>query len=314
MRVFLTGATGAIGRFVVPRLVADHDVSALARSKEKAEALTRAGAIAVQVSMFDTEGLVEAFAGHDVVVNLATAIPPMRRAMRGSAWAENNRIRTEGSRAVVDAALAAGVSVLVQESITLTYPDHGDQWIDEDLPIEPAAGVVSIREVEANAARFTDAGRTGVVLRFGAFYGPGSSQSAQILASGRRHIGLVMGRPEGFLSSIYLSDAAAAVTAALGAPPGVYNVVDDEPLTKRNYAAAVGAAVGKRPWLMMPGRAALIGGERTATLTRSQRVANLRFRTATDWAPHYPNARDGWKATVATVATVADTTIEVSHV
>ncbi len=300
MKVFVTGATGAVGRFVVPRLLAEnHEITALARTNEKATVLTDAGASVAQVSMFDRVALTSAFAGHDVVVNLATAIPPASRAWRASSWAENRRIRTEGSTAVVDAALAAGVRQVVQESITFTYPDRGDRWIDEDVPIEPPPGTYSTAVAEANAQRFTDAGHAGLVLRFGAFYGPGSAQSDQILAAARRHVGLVMGRPGGYLSSIHLDDAAAATCAALGAPPGVYNVVDDEPLTRRDFATAVGAALGQRTWLYVPGRAALLGGDRTAALTRSQRVANGRFRIATDWAPRYANARDGWAATVA---------------
>lgn len=301
MKVFVTGATGAIGRFVVPRLLAQqHHVTALARSEEKAKPLRTAGAgVAQGVSIFDTEALAAAVGGHEVVLNLATAIPAPSRAWRASAWAANTRIRSEGSVAVIDAALAAGVGRVVQESISFTYPDNGDRWIDEDLAVDPPPGTEPALVAEANTKRFTDAGGAGVVLRFGGFYGPGSAQSDQILAAGRRHAGLVMGRPAGYISSIHLDDAAAAVCAALDAPPGIYNVVDDEPLTKRAYAAAVGAAVGKRPWVSLPGRAALIGGARTSVLTRSQRVTNRRFREATGWAPAYPSAREGWAATAA---------------
>ena len=195
MKLFVTGATGAVGRFVVPLLVAQgHDVTALARTEDKAKVLQEAGATAARVSIFDPDELAATFAGHDVVLNLATAIPPMNRAWRASSWAENNRIRSEGSKAVVDAALAAGVEQVVQESITFIYPDHGDAWISEDLPVEPPPGVASVGLAEANAQRLTDAGGRGVVLRFGAFYGPGSSQSDQIIAAARRHIGLAVGR------------------------------------------------------------------------------------------------------------------------
>lgn len=299
MKVFVTGATGAVGRYVVPRLIAqDHEVTALARTAEKARALRDAGAQAAEgVSIFDRDALTEAFSGHDAVLNLATAIPPMGRAWRPAAWAENDRIRTDGSAAVVDAALAAGVGRLVQESITFTYPDRGDGWIDEDVAVDPPPNTGGAVVAEGNAARFTQAGRAGVVLRFGAFYGPGSSHSDLILASARRHIGLLVGRPEGFISSIHLDDAAAAASAALDASPGVYNVVDDEPLTKRGYADAAAAAAGTKPWLHGPGRVALLAGQGAAALTRSHRVANRRFREATGWAPRFPSAREGWAAT-----------------
>jgi len=287
MKVFVTGGTGAIGRLVVLRLVARHEVTALARTPEKATALAAAGARTAEVSLFDPEQLAAAFAGHDVVLNLATAIPPPNKALQAAAWTENNRIRTEGSTAVVDAALAAGVGQVVQESIIFPYPDSGDRWIDEEVPLDPVAALQSTVVAESNARRFTDAGRTGVV------------QSDQILDAARRHIGLAIGRPGGYISSIHVDDAAAAAVAAIGIPPGVYNVVDDDPLTKRDFARAVGDAVDAKPWFLTPGRVARLGGKRTAALTRSQRVTNRRFREAAGWAPRFASAREGWAATVA---------------
>jgi nucleoside-diphosphate-sugar epimerase len=109
VRVFVTGGTGAIGRQAVPALVsAGHQVSALARSQVKAAWLREQGAVPVQASLFDAQGLAEVFAGCDAVVSLATAIPPMRQFMSARAWAANQRVRAEGSAAVVDAALVAG--------------------------------------------------------------------------------------------------------------------------------------------------------------------------------------------------------------
>src|SRR5215831_14635720 len=109
MRVFVAGGTGAIGGHAVPALVsAGHQVSALARSPASADQLRRQGAAPVEVSLFDPSGLARALAGCAVVVNLATAIPPMRQFMSARAWAASQRVRTEGSSAVVDAALATG--------------------------------------------------------------------------------------------------------------------------------------------------------------------------------------------------------------
>ena len=117
MKVFVTGGTGAIGRHVIPALVSEgHTVSALVRTSEKAAGLTEQGATPVSVSIFDTSALAAAVAGHDAIANLATAIPPVTRFMRAKAWHDNDRIRTEGSAAVVDAAIAAGVGRFVQES------------------------------------------------------------------------------------------------------------------------------------------------------------------------------------------------------
>jgi nucleoside-diphosphate-sugar epimerase len=110
----------------------------------------------------------------------------------------------------------------------------------------------------------------------------------------------VLGAPDSYVSSIHMTDAAAAVVAALDAPAGTFNVVDDEPLTKRDYAAALAAAAGKATWVRGPGRAALLFGDRLTSLTRSLRVSNARLRAATGWAPRYPSAREGWIATAAT--------------
>jgi nucleoside-diphosphate-sugar epimerase len=97
-------------------------------------------------------------------------------------------------------------------------------------------------------------------------------------------------------------DAGRAVVAALGVPSGPYNIVDDEPLTKREYADALAVAAGKRPWLRVPGRTALLLGDRSTSLTRSLRVCNARFKSETSWTPRYPSAREGWRATAAVLS------------
>lgn len=302
MKVFVAGGTGAIGRHAVRALVrAGHEVTALARSPEKAAVLQREGAVPITVSIFDRAGLAQAFKGHEVVVNLATAIPSTSKFMDSTAWATNDRIRTEGSAAIVDAAGAAGAARVVQESVCMLYRDRGHAWIDEDWPTDDYPMARANHAAEASANRFSAAGGIGVVLRFGWFYGPGATHSEEFLALARRHICVMLGRPDGYVSSIHVADGGAAVVAALGLPAGTYNVVDDEPLTKRAYADALAAATGKRAWLRLPGRFALLLGDRSTSLTRSVRVSNRRFRNASGWAPEYPSAREGFKA-MATVA------------
>jgi nucleoside-diphosphate-sugar epimerase len=303
MKVFVTGATGAIGGHAVPTLIGEgHIVTALARTPEKAASLLKQGAQPVAVSIFDPSALAAAFAGHDAVINLTSAIPSMSQFMQPKAWQENDRVRTEGSAAIVDAALAAGVSRLVQESVSMLYPDRGDAWIDEMMPTDFYPMAQANLAAEANAGRVTAAGGTGVVLRFGWFYGPGATHSEQFLHLARYHLCVMMGHADSYVSSIHMADAGAAVAAALHAPAGIYNIVDDEPLTKREYADALATAADRRAWLRLPGRAALLLGERSTSLTRSLRVSNKHFKSATGWAPRYPSAREGWLATAATVA------------
>ncbi len=298
MKVFITGGTGAIGRHAVPALVkAGHDVTAVARSDEKARMLSDQGATPVQVSIFDRPALAGLVAGHDAVVNVATHVPPTRRAASRAAWAEHDRIRREGSAALAGAAEDAGVGRFVQEAITFTYPDRGDEWIDEDVPFDVADPFGTAVAAEESVRRFTAAGGTGVALRFGAFYGPGSEQTEVLVRLARRHVGFLVGRPGDYVSSIHLADAGAAVAAALSVPAGTYNVVDDEPVTKRETAAAIGEAVGARPWVHVPGRLTPLlmrGQPAAALLARSQRVANGRFRSASGWAPAYPSVREGF--------------------
>jgi nucleoside-diphosphate-sugar epimerase len=298
LRVFVAGGTGAIGRHVIPALVQEgHTVTALARTPAKAAVLAVQAATPVSVSLFDRSALTAAFAGRDAVVNLATAIPPMTRFMSVKAHRDNDRVRTQGAAAVVDAALAAGVGRLVQESVSMLYRDQGACRIDEDAPIDRYPMARANLAAEASTQRFSQAGGTGVVLRFGWCYGPGATHSEQLFALARRHIGLVLGPPSGYVSSIQMTDAAAAVAVALHASAGTFNVVDDEPLTKREYAQALARAAGTAMWLRGPGRVALLFGDRLTSLTRSLRVSNARFRTETGWAPRYPSAREGWIAT-----------------
>lgn len=295
MRVFVTGA---IGRYVVPALVRDgHSVSALARTSEKARWLTSQGATPVSVSLFEPAALAEAFAGHDAVTNLATALPSTTRFMSSAAWRDCSRIRSEGSATVVAAATASGVERIIQESVTMIYRDNGAGWVDEDAPVDAYPIARTNLAAEANARRFAETGGTPIVLRFGLFYGPGAAHSEQIFGFARRHLGFVPGRPDSYLSSIHVADGADAVAAALTAPAGTYNIDDDEPLTKLGFAQACADAVGAAIWARGPGRLGLLVGDRLTSMTRSVRASNKRFRKATEWTPTYPSAREGWAAT-----------------
>ncbi len=295
MKVFVTGGTGAIGGHAVPAVVrGGHQVSALARTPDKAEQLRAQGATPVVASIFDRPAMTDALAGHDALVNLATAIPSTWKFMHSKSWVANDRIRTQGSAALVDAALAAGVSRVVQESVSMLYRDRGAAWIDEDWPTDNYPRARANHAAEASANRFTASGGIGVVLRFGLFYGPGARHSEEFLELARRGLCVMLGLPHTYVCSIHVADGGAAVAAALSVPAGTYNVVDDEPLTRRAYADALAAAAHRRVWLRVPGRAALLLGDRSTSLTRSLRVSNAHFRKASGWAPVWPSARVGW--------------------
>lgn len=307
MKVFFAGATGVLGRRAVPAMVQrGHQVTALARTPEKAELLRRLGATPVTVDLFDRDAVKHAVSGHDAVVHAATSIPsPTRMALR-RAWAANDRLRAEATPILADAARAGGATVFVKESVTFSYADGGDAWLDETAPLAPAANLTSSVLAEGVAEQFTDpvAGRRGVVLRYGMFYGPDSDSTVATLKAARRGIAAALGARHNFTSSIHTDDAATALAAALGVPAGVYNVTDDEPVTWEDYFAALASALGKRRLRLLPALAAKAGGRGTAALSRSLRVSNQRFRAASGWEPSYPSVRDGWAAVVAALSAI----------
>jgi nucleoside-diphosphate-sugar epimerase len=289
MKVFVSGATGAVGEPAVRLLVeAGHTVTAAARSPQRADLLRSLGASPVILDLFDREAVRDAVAGHDAIVNLATHIPPISKAMLPRAWAENDRIRRVVSRNLVDAAIAGGVGRIIQEAICFFYAESGDRWLDEDAPLDLPPYARSVADAEAQARRLTEAGGTGVVLRFGLFYGP-RSEGPPVLARG------------GYMSSVHTDDAAAAVVAALRAPAGTYNVVDDEPMLRAEYAAAARGALG-RSIRLLPAAVLSMMGPRATVAVRSARVTNRRFREATGWAPRYRSVREGFAALAASPA------------
>ena len=299
MQVLVTGATGVVGRRVVPILVArGHGVKAIGRSPERLAALERKGAATSRADLFDPEALRAAVAGCDAVLNLATHIPTTTRMLLPGAWAENDRVRQIGSANLVDAALAANARRFVQESFAPAYPDRGDQWIDEETALEPTVYNRTILDAEASAARFTRGGGTGVVLRFGAFYGPDSRFLQDMVGIVRRGWVSIPGAPESFLSPLAHDDAAAAAVAALELQTGTYNVADDEPVTRREYFGTLAAALGVPPPKFPPPWTARLLGSTGELLSRSQRISNRKLRSSSAWAPKYASVREGWREVV----------------
>jgi len=305
MKVFLAGATGVLGRPTVRALVdAGHEVRGTARGEQKSQLVRSLGAEPVAVDLFDPEALKTAAAGSEAVLHFATKIPPLMRMRSKGAWRENNRLRSEASRHLGDAAIATGASVYVYESITFLYGEHGDEWISEDssLSIAWPAALNSTLDAEREVKRFTDAGGRGISLRYVAFYAPYAQSTLDTVRLARRRLLPVPGDGANFVSSIHVDDAAAAAVAALDAPAGVYNVADDEPLRMRDYARAVTDAFGLKPprrvpkWLFR-----LLGGGPAKYILSSQRVSNARFKDRTGWSPKYPSARDGWEQIAASL-------------
>ena len=300
MRIFVAGATGVLGRRAVAQLAeAGHQVTGVARTTEKADLLRSLGVTPAAVDLFDAAAVKGAVDGHEVVANLATHIPNLSKAALPGAWSENDRIRGEASRNLVDAALATGAGRYIQESIAFLYEDGGPAWLDEDAPLDVPALGRSVLDAEAEARRFAAEGGVGVVLRFGQFYAPEAAHTIAMARMVKRRVAPAVGDADGYVTSINADDAGSAVVAALQAPAGVFNVTDDDPVTRKIYGEVVATAFGKKPPRMIPKLVVKAGGSKANYLMRSHRVSNRRFKEATGWAPTYPSVREGWPVVAA---------------
>ena len=294
MRILIAGGTGVLGTpSVAGLLAAGHEVSAVARRPGARQALSAAGATAISLDIFDASAVRDAARGHDAIVNLATRIPSPPAAARLKAWEDNDRLRRDASRILAHAALDVGAR-FVQESFAPTYRDNGDAWITEDHPLDPVAQTGTVVDAEASAALVTEGGGAGVVLRFGLFYGPDDAK--RWLDAAAKGLLMLPGPGDRYSSMIYVPDAASAVVASLDLPPGAYNVVEDEPLTRTAHAQVLAEVVGKprlRPLPAVTGRLPVL-----RALARSHRISNAKLRAASDWSPAAPSPREGWALTL----------------
>lgn len=283
-RIFVVGGTGVLGRRVVPALTArGHDVTVNVRSDDAASAVDAAGASPTRVDVFDPSAVATGVDGHDVVVNVATAIPTGASAVRRSAWRTNDRIRTEVSAAFASAA-ASSRGRYIGESITFPYLPSGDEWIDESAQRTFFWGNESIRDAEAAAESVTRAGGTGVVLRFAMFWASDSAHMRTIASAARRGIFVIPGAADARISWIHVDDAASAVVAALDAPAGTYNVAEPDPLVRGEHCDALAAAVGRTTLRRVPSWLQKAAGAPLESMMRSQRISSAALTDATGWS------------------------------
>ena len=296
LRIFVAGGTGVIGRRVIPVLVSDgHRVYASSRSDEGRKQIVAQGAEPVAVNLYDSEDVKRGVGHQDVVINLSTHIPSSSTKMLLPwAWRENDRVRREVSANLGDAARIGGADCFIQESFAPIYEDAGDRWIDETWPVRPARYNKSTIEAERAANRFTKHGGRGIILRFAYFYGADSIATRDMIRLVRKGVSPLVGPPDAFISSISHDDAAAAVITAIHLPGGMYNVSDDEPVTRREWAGSLASALGVSPPRAVPGLLAKLGGSTVELLSRSQRLSNRKLREHSDWAPATPSIRDAW--------------------
>ncbi|MGH3357546.1 MAG: NAD-dependent epimerase/dehydratase family protein [Nocardioidaceae bacterium] len=284
MKVFVTGATGVMGRAVTRALhTAGHRVVGLAREPERAYVLESMNVQPAPGSLFDKDSLVTAMAGSDAVCNLATHVPVSTTGMRPRAWRVNDRIRSEGSRIVAEAAREAGVPRLVQESVSFLYADGAEEWLSESSPIEVTRVAEPVVLAETHAQDFGCASREAVVLRFGNIIGD-DALTRRRLARARSGQAIGMGNPKTWTHVIHVEDVGSAVLASLTAPSGIYNV-GAEPIRRGELAAAFAEVAEQDECAFYPRLVVKLGGERLEWMTRSQRVSSDRFARNAGWKP-----------------------------
>jgi nucleoside-diphosphate-sugar epimerase len=307
VRVFVAGASGAIGRPLVRRLLAaGHEVTGMTRRRERAEEIRGAGAEAVVCDAFDGPGLMAAVraAAPEAVVNQLTSLPQKYDPRRASFYEATNRVRVEGGHNLVEAARAAGAERLVTQSIAFLYAPEGGWVKDEDgRPFDDAPGhfgpaVAAMLAHEREVVESRDF--TGLVLRYGQFYGPGTYLAADghLGREVRRRRFPIVGPGTGTFSFLHLEDAAAATMAALerGAS-GVYNVVDDEPARLSEWLPVYAEALGAKPPRRVPvWLARLVAGSAVASSAVELRGAsNSKAKRELGWEPAHPSWRQGFR-------------------
>lgn len=301
MRILVTGATGVLGRAALPHLIeAGHEVSAVAHTDRGSTWLADLGVSPIEVDLFDPDAVGRALAGIDVVIHLATSIPPLSLMGKRETWRLNDRLRDQATRLLVDTAVIQGVQRFIQESVTFFYADGGDSWLDESAPISPSWEVLdSALAAEGHVARFGEAGGTAVVLRLSRLYGPGPASGEYLNAVSARKMPVV-GKGDNFVSSLHIDDAGTALAASLTAPGDIYNVADDDPVRSKEYLGILAAELGAPTPRRVPAWMARVAtGRAVGLLTTSHRVSNQAFKEATPWSPSHRSVRDGWPQVVA---------------
>jgi nucleoside-diphosphate-sugar epimerase len=280
MRIFLAGAAGVVGRPLVAMLVeAGHEVTGTTRTPERGTLLRSLGARAVIVDVYDRENL------HAIVRDARPeAVIHQLTDLAGGVSSGNARVRVEGTRNLVDAALAAGVRRMISQSIAFVYrpgdgPAREDEPLDLEAPPPRRATVEAVKVLEDATAEMPE----GVVLRYGSFYGPGSRYAPDGATAEQVRRG-ALPATTAITSFIHVADAARAAVLALKWPAGILNIVDDEPAPATEWLPIYAAALGASP--------PPFGEDQTRG---ARGASNARAREGLGWQPLYPSWREGFR-------------------
>jgi nucleoside-diphosphate-sugar epimerase len=304
MRVFVAGANGAVGRRLVPMLVArGHHVTGTTTNEQSKESIRALGAEPVVVDGLDAAGIGEAVARAepDAIIHEMTALSGTPDFRHFDRWfALTNRLRTQGTEHLLAAATASGVKRFVAQSFTGWSNAREGSWVKtEDDPLDPSPvkeQTETLAAIKFLERAVLDAPLEGIVVRYGGLYGPGSSETlAEIL---RKRMFPVIGNGAGVVSSTHVDDAAGGTVAALErGRRGIYNIVDDDPAPSREFIPAIAEALGAKPPLHIPawlGR--LLAGDVAVTMmTEGRGSSNAKAKRELDWTPIWPSWREGFR-------------------
>lgn len=307
MRIFIAGATGALGRWVTPRLIAaGHQVVGLSRSPQNHAWLSAQQAIPRTGDLFNAAQMRQLTADCDAILHLATAIPTKSRTTLRD-WQMNDRIRREGTRILVDAAHHNRCQLYLQQSLTLLYGDQQGAWVDETTPIPARQARVtqSAQEMERIVQETTaKAGLPSVILRFGTFYAPDAAHTQAMFGALKKGFFPIIGRGDNYSNLTHLADAATAIVKTVAAHQAIhgqtFNVVDDEPVTYQTLMTFIASQLGARPPIHLPVWVSklAVGAHLVENLTTSVRCRNQKFKAATEWQPTYATYRQGMIAAI----------------
>lgn len=306
MKVFVAGATGAIGKQLVPRLIAaGHEVVGTTRSESKRAALYELGATPVVLDALDADQVAAAVAEAqpDAIVHELTAIETLDIRHFDRSFAKTNRLRTEGTDHLLSAGRAIGVKRFVIQSFTSwPYARTGGPVKTEEDPLDPTpAGEMreSLDAIRHLETAVVDADWTeGIVLRYGGFYGPGTSMEpgGEQFEALRKRKFPVVGNGAGVWSFVHIADAAEATVAALErGKRGIYNVVDDEPAPVSEWLPAMAQAIGApKPWHVPAFVGRLVAGEPgMVMMTEIRGASNAKAKRELGWTPRHESWRQG---------------------
>jgi nucleoside-diphosphate-sugar epimerase len=315
MKIFVAGATGVLGRALVPQLVArGHEVVGMTRSASKQDLVRSLGARPVVADALDPDAVAEAVASAEpeVIVHQLTALSgrmsarDMRHPDRSFAATMTNRLRTEATDHLLAAGHAVGARRFVAQSIAAFRFAHTGgpvqteaDPLDPDPPAALRAALVAILHVE-RAVTTIEWGE-GLALRYGGFYGPGTGISlapdAVMAAPIRKRRFPIVGGGGGVWSHVHIEDAAAATAAAVDhGQPGIYNIVDDDPAPVREWLPALASALDAKPPRRIPRWLARLAAGETATLmmTDVRGASNAKAKRELGWQPRYASWRQGF--------------------